>query len=77
MTSKIHTYPLGDIIEHDRSGEDCICGPEVVPVECKDGSINWHIIHHALDGREHAEPDHDKSDCPLCSGGSDGPRRTD
>jgi hypothetical protein len=47
----IHTYPLNDSIEHDTSGGDCPCGPEVIPVEREDGSMGWQIVHHSLDGR--------------------------
>jgi hypothetical protein len=50
-----HVYPVGDLIEHAISGEDCICGPTVEPVERANGSIGYCITHHALDGREHSE----------------------
>jgi hypothetical protein len=51
-----HIYPVGDLIEHDVSGDDdCICGPTVEPVERDDGSIAYVIVHHALDGRELSE----------------------
>lgn len=45
-----HTYPVGDLIEHELT-EDCICGPEVEPVERGDGSFGWLYSHHSLDGR--------------------------
>lgn len=67
MAEAIHTIPLDDLIVHVTDGEDCPCGPEVRPVECDDGHINWQIVHHALDGREHSEPDHDRANCPLCA----------
>lgn len=71
--SSIHTIPVGDLIEHDTSDVgDCICGPEAVPIELSDGSIGWQILHHALDGREHSEPDHDRDNCPLCTQGDNG-----
>lgn len=62
-----HTVPINDLIEHDTDGGDCPCGPETVPVECDDGTINFQVIHHSLDGREHSEPDHDKAECPGCT----------
>jgi hypothetical protein len=43
--------PLFDQVEHD-AGEDCICGPRTIPVECEDGEIRWIYKHHSLDGRE-------------------------
>lgn len=51
----LHTFPLNDLIEHDTSGADCICGPETVPVPHEDGSYGWVVVHHSLDGRERLE----------------------
>lgn len=53
--SNVHTYPVGDLIEHDTDGGDCPCGPTVEPVFREDGSNGWHVIHHSLDGREEGE----------------------
>jgi hypothetical protein len=64
----VHVEPVNDLIEHDTSGGDCPCGPTTVPVERGDGSIGYVITHHALDGREHSEPDHNEAACPACSG---------
>lgn len=50
-----HVYPLGDLIEHDTTCDECVCGPTNVPVERDDGSIAWMIVHHSLDGRENNE----------------------
>lgn len=59
-----HVYPLDDKVEHDTDNfDECICGPEVEYLE-NGGTL---IVHHALDGREHDEPDHDRADCALCS----------
>lgn len=56
----VHTYPVGDLIEHDTDGGDCVCGPTTEPVKRDDGSVAWHVIHHSLDGREaHEEENHD------------------
>jgi len=46
-----HVVPVDDLIAHDVS-EDCICGPECIPVERDDGSIGYIYSHHSLDGRE-------------------------
>ncbi len=62
----VHTYPLNDLVEHEVDGGDCPCGPTTDPVEAEDGSIGFHVRHHSLDGREHSEPDHDRSECPGC-----------
>lgn len=62
-----HVYPIDDLTEHDTSDNgDCPCGPETQAVERDDGSMSWVLTHHALDGREHDEEGHDKSECPSC-----------
>jgi hypothetical protein len=48
----VHTYPVGDLIEHNTDSDDCLCGPTTEPVPRDDGSFGWHILHHSLDGRE-------------------------
>lgn len=48
----VHTRPADDLIEHATDGSDCICIPEVIPVEREDGSIGYVYVHHSLDGRE-------------------------
>lgn len=50
--NEMHVVPLGDAIEHDISGDDCPCGPDVESVFRDDGSNGWVITHHSLDGRE-------------------------
>lgn len=67
----VHTYPVADLVAHVTGGGECPCGPTVEPVEREDGSMAWHVIHHSLDGREHAEPDHDRAGCSLCSPAGD------
>ena len=47
-----HVSPLNDLVEHDTSGEECVCGPEFIPVIRDDGSIAYVVKHHSLDGRE-------------------------
>ena len=54
-TDTIHTLPVNDLIEHEDTGDDCPCGPEIVPLKRDDGSMGWLIIHHSLDGREARE----------------------
>lgn len=61
----IHVLPVNDLIEHEES-DACVCGPETQPVERDDGSMGWLVVHNALDGREHREPDHDRRACPVC-----------
>lgn len=47
--NEVHTVPRHDHISH--TIEDCVCSPKTVPVERKDGSIGWSVVHNALDGR--------------------------
>jgi hypothetical protein len=51
----LHIHPLGDLIEHDTSGVDCVCIPEPRLTPRGDGTHGWLIIHHSLDGREARE----------------------
>lgn len=53
-TGDVHTYPVGDTVEHEIS-QECVCGPTVEPVPRSDGSMGWHLLHHSLDGREARE----------------------
>lgn len=57
MSEAFHVVPVNDLVEHDTntSEADCICGPEIEAVETDQGGINWMIVHHSLDGREHRE----------------------
>lgn len=52
MSSHRHIYPMNDVIDHDTTSDDCLCGPTIEPIEMPDGTINWLIVHHSLDGRE-------------------------
>lgn len=52
--SRVHVVPVGDLIEHDSEGEDCVCGPTVELVETLSGD-GWLFVHHSLDGREALE----------------------
>lgn len=47
----MHVLPVDDLVEHT-STDDCVCGPQVVPVERPDGTIGWVTVHMALDGRQ-------------------------
>jgi hypothetical protein len=51
MNEQVHVMPRGDLLDHDES-EDCVCMPSVEPVAQDDGSIDWVVVHHSLDGRE-------------------------
>jgi hypothetical protein len=54
-------YPANDWISHDHADpESCVCGPEVEPVPCRDGSMSWLFTHHSLDGRELSEGEQEK-----------------
>ncbi len=52
MSDTVHTYPVGDLIEHDTTGEPCVCVPRVEAVPREDGSMGWLVVHASLDGRE-------------------------
>lgn len=47
-----HITPVNDYIEHEESGDDCVCHPTASPVKREDGSVAWIMMHHSLDGRE-------------------------
>ena len=51
----VHTYPVDDLVAHETTGDDCVCGPTSKPVERDDGSVGWLVVHHSLDGREAVE----------------------
>jgi len=55
--STVHTYPPNDLVEHDTSGRECVCGPDTEAVAAPDGSFGWLVSHHSLDGREMPERD--------------------
>lgn len=56
--SVIHVIPVDDLIDHETDPDtECVCGPEVEPVERDDGSMGWLVKHHSLDGREKHEGD--------------------
>lgn len=45
----LHVLPIGDLVEHV-SDDDCLCGPTAKPIKVDDGSMQWLMIHHSLDG---------------------------
>jgi len=55
VSNRVHVHPGGDLIDHDLESDDCVCGPGMRPVRRADGSIEWIVTHHSLDGREHRE----------------------
>lgn len=48
----VHTYPVGDLIEHDVEGGPCDCNPVSETVPNRNGEDGLHVIHNALDGRD-------------------------
>ena len=52
----MHVLPINDLIDHTDS-ENCICGPTIEPIQHGDGTIDWLVVHHSLDGRENHEND--------------------
>lgn len=62
---EVDVQPVDDYVVHT-FGQDCFCGPDTVGFELPTGGMGWLYRHHALDGREHEEPDHDRSSCPVC-----------
>jgi hypothetical protein len=68
VREELHVFPIDDLIDHHLGTNDggCICGPAIESVH------GFRLVtHHALDGREHTEPDHDRDTCPVCA---DAPR---
>jgi len=51
----VHVLPVGDVVDHEDMGDECVCGPTSEPVKRDDGSMGWVIIHNSLDGREISE----------------------
>lgn len=51
----VHVRPLDNLIGHDTTGDDCVCGPYAQAVLGDDGSMGWVMVHHSLDGREQTE----------------------
>lgn len=47
-----HVEPVNDLIDHDTTTDECICGPLIESVPRDDGSMGWIVTHHSLDGRE-------------------------
>lgn len=55
----LHVLPVDDLIDHADS-DDCICGPTIEPIQHDDGTIDWLVVHHSLDGRENHETEPEK-----------------
>lgn len=51
----LHIIPHGDLIEHEPTGEGCVCGPDTEWLISASGGSGKLIVHHALDGRELVE----------------------
>ena len=50
-----HIVPVADVVEHDTSGDDCVCGPRFEEVKAESVTMGWLVIHSSLDGREAQE----------------------
>jgi hypothetical protein len=50
MGETIHTYPVGDLFEHNTESDFCPCTPRV-----ENNGSTKHIIHNSFDGREDFE----------------------
>ena len=46
-----HVYPVGDDIDHELQGTECVCGPQMI----LEGGARLVVVHHSLDGREAGE----------------------
>jgi hypothetical protein len=42
----LHVLPIGDLVQHEEVGDECVCGPHVEFYPR--GKV---VVHHALDGR--------------------------
>lgn len=51
----VHVHPLDDVVEHDITSQECVCGPIVEWVNPLTG-VSYPagpvVVHHSLDGRE-------------------------
>jgi hypothetical protein len=58
LENAYHVVPNHDLVEHDTTGGDCMCGPDVHfmdPDEPSEPLFAPMIVHHSLDGREELE----------------------
>lgn len=55
LQATLHVVPTNDLIRHDTTSEDCVCGPQSGPVLAGDGRRCWMVVHSSLDGREYTE----------------------
>lgn len=57
----VHVVPIEDVIAHDSTTLDCVCGPDVEWIDPETGAAYPSgplVLHHSLDGRELKEPDY-------------------
>jgi len=62
-----HVVPVADVRTHQECVADCWCEPRVEDYgRDASGAPARVYVHHAADGREHAEPDHARATCATC-----------
>ncbi|MCW2759050.1 MAG: hypothetical protein JWO46_2796 [Nocardioidaceae bacterium] len=49
---EVQVHPIADLLEHELTGDGCICGPRAECIPRDDDSDVWMYVHQALDGRE-------------------------
>lgn len=50
-SDEVQIYPRNDLVAHDLTEGECVCGPLVELVEVPNGRDAYLFTHHALDGR--------------------------
>lgn len=55
LGDEVHVYPLADLVAHDLTEGQCVCGPLVELHTRPDARDAYMYVHHALDGRERYE----------------------
>lgn len=67
VTLILHIVPAGDLVEHEATSE-CICGPTTDIIIGENGETQWHVTHHALDGRDRGDWVRETGVEPACPG---------
>jgi len=65
--SIVHVIPQNDLRDHTDARTGCWCEPSVADLGLDEhGEPARVFTHHAADGREHREADHDRARCARC-----------